>query len=47
MNKSNIRNKFSIATDTISNVITLNYNQEQNANLYNFDYYFNIYYNKL
>jgi len=47
MNKSNIRNKFSITTDTINNVITLNYNQEQNANLYNFDYYFNIYYNKL
>jgi len=47
MNNSNIRNKFSVSTDTINNIITLNYNQEQNANLYNFDYYFNIYYYKL
>ena len=47
MNPSNIRNKFSISNDIINNVLTLTYNQEQNANLYNFDYYFNIYYNKL
>jgi hypothetical protein len=47
MNISNIRNKFSISTDIINNVLTLTYNQEQNSNLYNFDYYFNIYFNKL
>ena len=47
MNSDNIRNKFSLTTDVISNVITLNYNQEQSSNLYNFDYYFNIYFNKL
>ena len=47
LNSNNIRNKFSISNDIINNVITLSYNQEQNANFYNFDYYFNIYYNKL
>lgn len=47
MTKSNIRNKFSLENDIINNKIILNYNQEQNPNLYNFDYYFNIYYNKL